>query len=158
KALEQDYWRRLIAAFPAEQTNAEFVGLDIASIAARFAVEGYFKTGAVLPKGRIEWMRRCVERLRSEKWPPVFAFGYDEFWTIAGTQRLLRLLLSLLGQGFRQNSNVWLYYITPHAGSSGWPPHIDGNGEQRLTIWVPLTDSTLENGCIYVVPRNLIPR
>jgi len=52
---------------------------------------------------------------------------------------------------------LWTYYLIPRRGSAGWPPHIDGNGEQRVTIWIPLTDSTLENGCIYVIPRNLAP-
>src|SRR5207249_8180516 len=81
----------------------------------------------------------------------------DEFWTIARTQSLKRLLTALLGSGYVQDSVVWTYYVIPRRGSAGWPPHVDGNGEQRVTVWIPLSDSTLENGCMHVVPRNLVP-
>src|SRR5207244_2616081 len=43
----------------------------------------------------------------------------------------------------------------PTPGASGWPPHCDdANRPNRVTVWIPLSDATLDNGCMYVVPRD----
>lgn len=130
---------------------------EVARLAEKVRTEGYFQTRAVFPLPLIHRMRSCVERLRSQNWPPAFAFVFDEFWAILRTASLERLLSSFLGQGYRQNSAIWTYYVSTQKGSAGWAPHQDGGGEQRLSVWLRLTDATLDNGCMYVVPRNLVP-
>ena len=160
RALDPDYWRSLSPGPSLEGRFSETESLDAAdvtSIGRSFAAGGYFKTEPVFPIELIGWMKECVECLRREKWPLVFAFVYEEFWTIARTESFKRLLTALLGSGYSQTSGVWTYYVIPRRGSAGWPPHIDANGEQRVTVWIPLTDSTLENGCMYVIPRNSVP-
>ncbi len=120
--------------------------------------EGYFQTGAIVPPPTIARMREGVERLKKQHWPPVFAFVYDEFWQVARAPSLVRLLSEALGAGYRQVPRVWLHYVTPPAGASLWPPHFDGYRRgNRVTIWVPLTEATLDNGCIHVIPKNLTP-
>ena len=103
-------------------------------------------------------MRLAIERLRAEGWPSVFTYIYDEFWLVSRTPSLLGLLSGFLGNGCRQNSLVWTFYIPPTRGAQGWEPHSDSGGDKsRLTVWIPLTNATLENGCMYVIPRDRLP-
>ena len=53
----------------------------------------------------------------------------------------------------------------PQAGEAGWPPHRD-KGRQALaadgtptslTVWIPLTEATPENGCLYILPTHRDP-
>src|SRR3954452_488818 len=77
------------------------------------------------------------------------------------TPSLLRILGSALGEGYRLSPRVWAFCIPAVKGASRWPPHVDGGAgthtTDRLTLWIPLGDATLENGCMVVVPKNLLP-
>jgi hypothetical protein len=163
QALNPDYWRHLLPALTVGATECEICeahSLDpseVTKLVDKFETEGYFRTGPVLPLSLMERMRTCVERLRKENWPLVFAFVFDEFWMAIGTASLQRLLAALLPRGYKQNSAIWTYYVAARTGAKGWTPHIDGGGQNRLSVWLPLTDATLDNGCMYVVPKNLIP-
>jgi ectoine hydroxylase-related dioxygenase (phytanoyl-CoA dioxygenase family) len=56
--------------------------------------------------------------------------------------------------------DFWAWYIDPRAGTSGWAPHRDKGHRslypdgrpKSLTVWLPLTEATPLNGCMYVVP------
>jgi hypothetical protein len=164
RALDPDHWRhfdpRLTVCATGRHDVDEAHSLDsseVRRLADKLAIEGYFHTDPVLPLSLIQKMQDCVAQLRGEGWPPVFAFVYDEFWTAVRTASLGQLLSAVLGRGYKQNSIVWTYYVAPRKRSAGWTPHADGGGEQRLTVWIPLTDATLENGCMYVIPRDLVP-
>jgi hypothetical protein len=164
QAIDADYWRRFCPVLSVGSSGwreiREECPLDpseVGRLAEKVRTEGYFQTSAVFPLPLVHRMRSCVELLRSQNWPPAFAFVFDEFWAILRTASLERLLSSFLGQGYRQNSAVWTYYVSTQKGSAGWAPHQDGGGEQRWSVWLPLTDATLDNGCMYVVPRNLLP-
>ena len=43
-------------------------------------------------------------------------------------------------------------------GAAGWAPHADDyrRHQNRLTLWIPLTDATSDNGWMYVVPKDFI--
>jgi hypothetical protein len=165
RALDQTYWQRLNpglsidAEGPAVALDA--TPLDEPQAAAqreKFRLEGYFQTPPVLDPNVVRRMRLAIEKLRAEHWPPVFSYVYDEFWQIVRTPSLVRLVSGFLGDGYRQNSFLWTFYIAPRKGAQGWEPHSDSGGdESRLTVWVPLTDATLENGCMYVIPLDRLP-
>jgi hypothetical protein len=101
-------------------------------------------------------MRSAVMTVKSAGWPPVFAFVYDEFWTVWQLPLLTSLVGDVLGSPVHMRARVWTYYVHPVRGARGWPPHAEEYGARGLTIWIPLTDATLDNGCIYVVPKDLI--
>jgi ectoine hydroxylase-related dioxygenase (phytanoyl-CoA dioxygenase family) len=86
---------------------------------------------------------------------------YDEVWLLPRTPSLRRLVESQLGPGYAQIPAVWCHYVAPVRKTSGWPPHCDGYGRDdrggRFTLHVPVTEATLENGCMYLVPRDLLP-
>jgi len=37
---------------------------------------------------------------------------------------------------------------------AGWTPHVDGPGDDRMTVWIALTDAGIDNGCMYAIPRD----
>jgi hypothetical protein len=96
--------------------------------------------------------------VRADGWPAVFAFVYDDLWSVVRGPWLRGFLGALLGPGYRQNSHLWLFRLLPERSASGWPPHADGpERPDRVTVWIPLTDATLDNGCMYVVPQDRVP-
>ena len=125
----------------------------------QLAREGYFQTKPIMAAPAIESMRRAVEILLQKSWHPVFAFVYDAFWLAMRAPSLMQILSGALGSSFLQiPHHIWTYYIHPIKGASGWPPHADGAGkDQRVNVWVPLSDATLDNGCMYVIPKDQAP-
>jgi Phytanoyl-CoA dioxygenase (PhyH) len=164
RALDADYWRRLNPDFEICGTREKHLleaqsisDSEAESVAAKFRIEGYFRTAPILSAEVAEKLCISVERLRVENWPPVFSFVYDAFWSVFRTPSLEGLLSVVLGPDFKQNSLIWTYYVSPRQESAGWRPHVDAGGSERVTIWIPLTDASVDNGCINVIPRNLVP-
>jgi len=95
------------------------------------------------------------------RWPAGFTYVYDEFWQLARTPTVAALLRAILGEDCVQWPGVWTHRVLPQRGSHGWAPHVDSSGygaqPEALGVWFPLTDATLENGCMYVIARDLAP-
>jgi len=164
-ALVPAYWQMLMPSFsiggdrPREVIETETMDdTRLDQTLGGMAEDGYFQTGPLLAERMIRRMRECVDVLRHAHWPPVFTFVYDEFWRVTRGPSLVRLLSGVLGPGYRQVPKIWTFHIARGRGGGGWPPHRDGrNRPKRLSIWIPLTDATLENGCMYVLPKRLVP-
>jgi hypothetical protein len=144
QAIDADYWRRFCPELSVGSSGwrdiREECPLDpseVGRLAEKVRTEGYFQTSAVFPLPLVHRMRSDVELLRSQNWPPAFAFVFDEFWAILRTASLERLLSSFLGQGHRQNSAVWTYYVSTQKGSAGWTPHQDGGGRTAVVGLAP---------------------
>ena len=159
-AFDPGYWRNLnpaAAVGGSEPAQAsESAGLDL-SIVERplqmLSTFGYFQTSPIVAGPAVERMRRCFEVTRNAGWHPVFVFVYDDFWWAFRGPALVRFLTAALGEGYVQLPYVWGHYVP--ANSSGWRPHVDGpSALKKLTVWLALNDATLDNGCMYVVPRN----
>ncbi|HUR37427.1 MAG TPA: phytanoyl-CoA dioxygenase family protein, partial [Terriglobales bacterium] len=165
QAQDPDYWRSLNPQLHIEGSlRPDFEPLpasdaDISKCLDSVRRFGYFKLPPVIAPHVLQEMVAAVETLAAEDWPATFAMVYDEFWQISRTSTAKRLLESILGPGFKQNSNTWTHHVRPARGSSGWHPHIDGlqDSTDRLSLWIPLTDATLDNGCMYVIPRDRMP-
>jgi len=120
--------------------------------------EGYFHLGPRLPAEHIARMAAALLRLRERHIPPVFMYVYDDFYNLYGY--LHALLAALLGPGFRVLPDLWAWCVEPGPTQKGWSPHRDRDynslgpsGQPRsLSIWVPLTEATTWNGCMYVLP------
>ena len=165
QALSPSYWEELN---PSLSVNKDRAGKDIQSsgidaseldkLAAKLTEEGYFQTEPIISNVAIERMRECVAVLKKSVWPAVFAFVYDDFWQITRIPSVVKLLSSVLGPGYKQLPAIWGHYVNPNGGL-GWRPHNDGsNKPNRLTVWIALSDATLESGCMYVIPKNRVPR
>lgn len=131
---------------------------QLAWACAHLERHGYFQIPGIISSAVVTQMHKCVETLRSSGWPPPFSFVYDEFWSILRTPSLVGLLSRKLGTGYLQTAPVWTYRVDPQARASGWSPHVDSrNDEERITVWIPLTDASPGNGCMYVIPQDRVP-
>jgi Phytanoyl-CoA dioxygenase (PhyH) len=165
KAVDYDYWRTLCPELGVmSQLDLEKLqGAPLSSEQAAWACahlerHGYFQIPEIIAPAVVARMYKCVELLRSAGWPPVFSFVYDEFWAISRTPSLVNFLSRKLGTGYVQAAGVWTYRVDPKVRASGWSPHVDSrNDEERITLWIPLTDATIGNGCMYVIPQDRIP-
>ena len=162
-AVNPAYWRELCPKVPVDSSQAlietQPVDRQLAEKCAnQLSSRGYFKTDPLISESTIRSMRECVDAVRKAGWPPVFAFVYDPFWAVTRIPFMDEFLSAVLGAEFNIiMSRSWCYYIPPARGAGGWTPHADDYSRpaHRLTTWIPLTDATLDNGCIYVVPKDL---
>jgi len=68
------------------------------------------------------------------------------------------LFAAVLGTAYRQTPFVWIHVVSGPRGAAGWPPHVDNRGDDfRLTVWIPLTDATVDTGCMCLIPKHLVP-
>jgi hypothetical protein len=165
EALEPDFWRALNpslsvgAAADAAALELEAIPVEERdALAAHVRKHGYFHTAPTLDRAALARLRDAIDVLRDEGLPPSFCFVYDEYWLLARTPSLIGFAEGVLGPGYRQISNVWCHYVHAAGRASGWQPHVDGfhNPAGRLTFWIPLTDATLDNGCMYLIPKDRI--
>lgn len=129
----------------------------------KMKLEGYFQErdeALVDISGRLSRaIGRCVEL----GIPPVFIFLFDESW--AAFYRQHQFLSMLLGQGYQVLPDFWAWHVDPRAGQAGWRPHRDKGRRSlgpdgsplSLTMWVPLTEASPLNGCMYMLPANRDP-
>lgn len=165
QALDPSYWEKLN---PSASINAESPGSDVeaiaidaqeAEIADRFFREGYFQLEPALSDTAIAQLKQSLEVVNRAGWPPVFAFVYDQLWLATRTPSLMRLLTAILGPGYGQSGGLWSHIVNPRKGATGWPPHADNHDSPgRVTVWIALNDATLDNGCMYLIPKDRIPR
>jgi len=166
RAIDPDHWRRLNPELSVDGVGEGSAGLDIEPLkpkeiekqVGKLRSEGYFQTHQVLSSPSIDKMRVCVEPLRRESWPATFSFVYDQFWDAASVSSLTEIVKEFLGAEYRQNSKFWTYYVLPCKGAGGWRPHNDSGLASRLTVWIPLSVASLDNGCIYLIPQDRASR
>lgn len=165
-----DYWRTLMPALHVD--DAHFIGtqeplqLDEAGLEAiRTMVreDGYFQLPPQPWNLPVELLADTVRQLDAQQMPLPLAFVYDEFWLMFW--RMDRILHGLLGPGYLRLPDFWAWLVDPQRGASGWRPHRDKNsgslfpdGSPRsFTLWLPLTDATPRNSCMYVLPAHRDP-
>ena len=166
KAIDTEYWRTLCPELGvgSEQDIACVQAAPLSSEQAAWACahlerHGYFQIPRIIAPAAVARMYKCVDTLHSSGWPPVFSFVYDEFWAIVRTPSVVNFLSRKLGTGYMQAMGVWTYRVDPQVRASGWEPHVDSrNDEERITVWIPLTDATIANGCMYVIPQDRVPQ
>jgi len=161
-----DTWRALAPALHVGDTCVSPVALDIgpASVLAEMLRrEGYVHVAPPDWRLPIPEMAEVVGRIHALGLPPVFVYLYDETWWMFG--RLRAQLATLLGDAYALLPEFWAWHVDPSTGDSGWAPHRDkghialfaDGAPKSLTVWLPLTDATPLNGCMYIVPADRDP-
>lgn len=160
-ALDADYWRRLVPDFGVcgADSTLEFAPVDAGEVsdAVRSQQEdGYFRVRGVLAPKAVSRLNRAIDAVVSAGWPASFVFMYDQAWQAGRSPGLAPVVEAALGPGYRQIRHVWAHVVKPVAGAAGWSPHTDGYSEEqhgRMSVWLGLTDATLDNGCMHAVSR-----
>jgi hypothetical protein len=123
--------------------------------------EGYLNQPGIIPQTLTDQMFAAVRKLRETGIPPAFSFVYDEFWLIF--RNLSPLLKKILGNDYLLMPSLWTWYVPPSDSAAGWVPHRDRKprcirddlSPNTVVVWLPLTDATVLNGCMYVLPAHL---
>ncbi|MFN4014191.1 MAG: phytanoyl-CoA dioxygenase family protein [Reyranella sp.] len=161
QAFDIDRWRRL-APFASIEGDVDagptrILDADAERETRRLDNEGYFRLPQVFDRAHIARMRRIVEAVRADGWPVAFAFVFDEFWSIARSPQVAFFLEAAVGEGYMQNTVVWAHWVAGERGVAGWSPHDDyrEGGDAFLSTWIPLSDATVENGCMFLLPAGI---
>jgi hypothetical protein len=139
---------------------------EMAEHAATMIREGYFQTRPIIPPDDLDTLVNCILNIASWKLPLSYAFVYDKFYSVIA--RLSNVLNPILGTGYQlvpEELNV--FHVPVGDNATGFPPHRDylrmansigSDGLPKLvTVWIPLTDATTLNSCMYVLPGHLDP-
>jgi hypothetical protein len=162
-ALARDpaYWRRLAPTLSIEREaglrEPVLAAGALTAISSSIAEHGFFESPRIVTAEDLALLNHAVDAVTTDRWPAVFAWVFDELWTMARLPDIAAILTAQLGPDYRQIPHVWTHVVAPAIGSSGWAPHFDGDGARRMSIWIALTDATTRNGCIHLVPRRRLP-
>ena len=150
----EDVVRQAVRAF--QPSNSQAADLD-----ERLRDDGYFQLAHDFGLD-MAMMADTVRRFSADGIPPVFCFLFDEFW--APFHALDAMHGGLLGP-YSFLPDFWIWNVDPAKGDAGWKPHRDrghlalrsDGGPVSLTTWIPLSDATPLNSCMYVVPAHADP-
>mmetsp|Transcript_32484 Transcript_32484/g.97256 ORF Transcript_32484/g.97256 Transcript_32484/m.97256 type:complete len:476 (-) Transcript_32484:51-1478(-) len=182
--LVPEYWRRLAAGTGLTVSEGDplrrpdlFSGANVPSASVRAAAEslderGYFVLEDVQwdPPPAFGALVEGVGRIKAAGWPAAFLLLYDQPWQVA--EALFEVIGPLLGSGaddveLESDIAIWALekrvsdgryvdgnFSTPHRDSN-YKDSVCADGSPiKLSVWLPLVDSTLDNGCMYVLPKN----
>jgi len=157
------FWRALCPDLRIEAPHSQggFRLGNVAALMKQLRFEGYVNVSGVVPEKLVARLRGCIAKLHERGIPLAFAFVYDESWQVF--QGLAAFIEAALGARYRALPDFWVWHVIPSQGAAGWGPHRDrvqptvdrNNAPHSLTVWVPFTDATPLNGCIYVLPAHL---
>jgi hypothetical protein len=125
--------------------------------------EGYLQGAASLLGELAPRLADAVETCARLDIPPPFIFLFDETW--ASFYALHPMLSFFLGANYKVLPDFWTWRLDPKRADAGWRPHRDkgrmalaaDGGPASLTVWIPLTESMPQNGCMYLLPANRDP-
>lgn len=167
-----NFWRRLnpelcISDNPFDKSLPDFDLNQSESARCKRQVteEGYLQTGPMLPGQLVRKLSFGIKQVFRLGVPGPFAFVYDEYWQVLNC--FSKLLVPILGENYRFIPDFWAWHIVKQDSARGWSPHRDhqhgkntlnkDGSPQLLTLWIPLTDATPLNSCMYVLPTHLDP-
>jgi len=163
RATDPGYWRSLCRDLSIGKHRAPALGIpsaapEIDNVLSEYERSGYFVCEHVFQEADLERIKDAIFEVQRAGWPMVFAFVYDQLWTVLEAPKLCAFLTTLLGPHYQTTARFWVNYVPPGLESSGFPPHMDGGRGHTVTCWVPLMPSVPDNGCIYVVERTSVSR
>lgn len=125
--------------------------------------DGYCYIPSLIGSIEVAEMLACVQRLVEKNIPPVYCFVYDIFWQLI--LDLHPVLADILTKDYEIVPNAWAWhvdaqkkgYFTPHRDVEN-QDFIDSDGMPTLfSLWIPLTDVTTSQSCMYVLPGSRDP-
>jgi hypothetical protein len=163
-----DLWRRINphltitdAPFVERPALYDFSSRDIERARLQVCEDGYLQSGPGVSAADCQALSSAIERIIEARYHPMFLALYDDYWRVL--QGIAPLLTPILGQHYRVLGDFWIWCISHRTASAGWRPHRDHQFRRRvtlrddrtpmiITVWIPFTDATPLNGCIYLLP------
>lgn len=154
-ACDRGYWLRAAPALsiggaPQPWTRT-LTPPDLDATVRRFGADGYFQLPPIIDHAALAQLNVAIDAVVGAGWPPVFAWAYDQFWSLSRLPDVSDLLTRALGAAYSQIPHIWTHVVSPVVGASGWGPHFDFASRGRVSVWLALSDATLTNGCMHVV-------
>lgn len=167
---DADFWRELNPELTISDVPLapRVVPVDFDEDSARWHAaflmdEGYLQTPPVFSAGDITPLRTAVERIVALGLPSGLAWMYDEFYLLLA--RIEPVLRPMLGPSpLLLPRDYWVFHVPPgstlRTGFGAYGRHrdyfvdrhfIDGGLPRILNTWIPLTDVTTLDSCMYVV-------
>ncbi len=158
-----DFWRRMAPELTIsnwiDSNDLKCTGAQLQANRARLVDDGYLhlkQPGIDAPYATIE---KVMRRIVDAGMPAAFIGVYDEVWEIAA--QLQSVLQGCFGGDFAMVPDFWASFS--ESGHRGVAAHRKRPGTalfrdhtpKSLSVWVPVTNATVENGCIYIVPAKL---
>ena len=176
---DADYWRALNPSLSVDGAACDSGGMANRSLAvseselisAQVRENGFFKLTELIPTATTIPLAAAVCALVARRLPPIFLAIYDEFWGFI--QSLGSTFESVLGADYLVRPDFWIWHVDCGPEHRGWRPHRDApflaplgrdsfvrlDGTARMcTLWIALTDATLQNSCIHVLPKSRDPQ
>lgn len=155
-----EHWRALCPELHLEGqlSRTPFAITNMDELLGQLHAEGYVNVPGVFGDLEFEPLRKCIESLHQSGIPTPFAFVYDEFWH--AFQGVSGFVEAALGKDYLALPSFWAWHMIASEESAGLGPHRDRVGPtiasdaspHSLTVWLPFSDATPLNGCIYVLP------
>ena len=173
EALKRDFWLTINPEMTINddllsQMNAEppyLVDNKISEqCSAQYKEDGYFQSPPLIPEDETKKMVDAIIKVTNQGFPAQFCLLYDEFWK--PLNRLNQLLDPIIGKDYLLLPDFWFYNVAASDDDSGWWPHRDlqfpnpmkSDGTPKvINLWIPLTDATTLNGCMYMLPASRDP-
>ncbi|WP_169544521.1 phytanoyl-CoA dioxygenase family protein [Sneathiella aquimaris] len=122
---------------------------------------GFIHEKPVFSQEQLHPLLKALTLMQAKGIPPVYIYVFDQPWYLF--KQLNQLIGHFLGDEYALLPNLWAWYFDA-PGERGWRPHQDCHLEtvfdlggdkmlMSLSLWIPLTDCTEENGCMFVLPR-----
>lgn len=171
--IDADYWRRLNPEcsisdqpFPESPTSYPISREVMERHLGQIRKEGYFQTPPIVDPAEVDKLRRCITTIVTNGHHASYALVYDEFYHVMA--KLTNVLLPVLGPDFQLVPDEYgAFYIPPDNRATGTFPHrdslrtatsIEPDGTPTLVnVWIPLTDATALNSCMYALPAHVDP-
>lgn len=163
-----DFWRRMNpqltitdTPFADHATPYAFSARDIERARLQICEDGYLQCRPGVSAGECQALSEALERIIQARYHPMFLALFDEYWQL--TRRMAPLLAPILGPHYRVLGDFWIWCISHRTAKAGWQPHRDHQFRRRdtlrddrtpliVTVWIPFTDATPLNGCMYLLP------
>ncbi len=172
KSLSREYWLSLcpeltinddLFSQPAEPAY-EVSESTAKRSADQYSEDGYFQSQPIIPEDTAKMLAQAIVKVTDQGFPAQFCLVYDEFWQ--PLRRLNKLLDPIIGKDYLLLPDFWFYNVATSDDDGGWSPHrdlqfpnsVNSDGTPKvINLWIPLTDATTMNGCMYMLPASRDP-
>lgn len=169
KITEIEFWKSLnpelsisLAPFSNQPADIDIEDKDAERCLKQVVEEGYLCTRPLIREAEVKLIAQAIDNIAELGLPPVFVYIYDQTWQIF--KRLSKIVEPILDPNYKITiAGMWAWHIDSE--KSGFSIHRDIYAKDNqadgrpahLTVWIPFTDATLLNSCIYVLPTHLDP-